>query len=57
MTAPRIDLEQMARELGLTPEQAGAHIREAIAAGLLLIAGDDGDHVTLMAGLPDEVTK
>ena len=57
MTAPRIDLDQMARDLGITPEQAADHIREAIDARLLRVTVFDDDQVILEAVMPGEVTR
>lgn len=52
MTAPRIDLELIAAELGMTPEQVGAHLLEAIDAGFLRIVATEGDHVLIEATTP-----
>lgn len=49
MSTPVINLAAVAAELGITPEQAAAHIREAIEAGLLEVVAADDEHVTLAA--------
>lgn len=55
MSAPVVDLAAVAAELGLTADQAAAHIREAIDAGLLEVIADDGELLTL-AALPGATT-
>jgi hypothetical protein len=51
-----VDLDRLARELGITPEQATTYLLEAIAAGFLRVVADDGEHVILEGVVPDEVT-
>ena len=57
-TAPALDVEAIARELGMTQKQVIAHLREAVAAGLLRVIDDGtGDSVILEAVLPDEEAR
>ena len=52
MTTSRIDLDQIARQLGIKPEQVTAHLTEAIDAGLLRVVANDGVDVVLEATTP-----
>lgn len=55
MTTPHIDLDALARELGLTPSKAAKYIREAIDAGFLRVVSDDGERIVLEAVIPEAI--
>lgn len=49
----RVTVEQIAADLGTTPEKVLRDIRRAVDAGLLRVAADDGEWVELEAAFPE----
>jgi hypothetical protein len=49
-----VNLDRIARELGITAEQAAEHLREAMEAGLLRVVAADDDTVTLQGVTPED---
>ena len=51
------NLDRIARELGITTEQASEYLREAMDAGLLRVVAADDDTVTLEGIVPGEAAR